>query len=514
MVYLTATGGNPGLVAGTNNAALAEIALLGQCGNLGPNTFVVINEVSTVAAVYAMQPFLSSVSAIGAPASNQQGILEAFTSASSLVSLPGQTPGNAPVIATVPAAELNSLADALSSCVNSNGDLSIGAPCGRLFTAATPTLATAPTDTVLAALDIARNPGHNAAAIFDTIATSPPYQPTLTRAPTDWSIAINYVAPAFLGPTDIAVDGQGTVWVLAATGGPGSSTLSTLTLAGLQASYPQTAMNYGNMAIDPYGDVWVTNTSRGTVQEFTNAGVPVAPPYSGGGIVGPGPIAFDPAGDAWVVNNSATVSELGPGGSPMSPATGYSTGGQNGPVAIAIDSAGNVWTADSAGNTVSKLTNAGVQVSGSPYTNGNLASPFAIAIDSINDAFVANEAGSTLTEFAASGNPPIATNYSGGGLVVPIALMLDGANTAWTVNAGQNTISALPVTSTGQTGYGSAFLTNPLKLAVDGAGNVWVANVGTSVAGSGTITQFVGAAQPVVTPLSLAVKTATIGRKP
>jgi len=41
-----------------------------------------------------------------------------------------------------------------------------------------------------------------------------------------------------------------------------------------------------------------------------------------------------------------------------------------------------------------------------------------------------------------------------------------------------------------------------------------VANVGTGVAGSGVITQFLGAAQPVVTPLSLAVRTANIGRKP
>ena len=516
LVYLAATGGNPGLAAGTNNAALAEIELLGQCGNLTPNTFVTVNELTTVAAVYALQPFLSSVSAISAPASNRQGMVEAYASAASLVSLPGHVPGNAPSIATVPAAELNSLADALSSCVNSNGDLSSSAPCGRLFGPATPTGAPAPTDTVLATLDIARNPGHNAAAIFNTITPSPPYMPTLATAPADWSIAINYVAPAFHTPADIAVDGQGTVWVLAApgTGGPGSSTLSTLTLAGLQASYVQTATNYGNMAIDPYGDVWLTDTNRSNVQEFTSAGALAASPFSGGGIVGPGPIAFDPAGDAWVVNDSATVSELSPGGSPMSPATGYATGGRNGPVAIAIDSAGNVWTADSAGNSVAKLSNAGAQVSGSPYTNGNLASPFAIAIDSTNEAFVANEAASTLTKFAASGTPPATASYSGDGLIVPIALTVDGANTAWAVNAGQNTISALPAASSGQTGYGSAFLTNPYKLAIDGAGNVWVANVGTGVAGSGVITQFLGAAQPVVTPLSLAVRTANIGRKP
>jgi hypothetical protein len=160
------------------------------------------------------------------------------------------------------------------------------------------------------------------------------------------------------------------------------------------------------------------------------------------------------------------------------------------------------------------LTNQGVQMSASPYSNGNLASPFSIAIDSQNDAFVVNRTASTLTEFASSGTPPVTTGYSGSGLVVPIALAIDGANTAWAVNAGANTISALPSTSVGQTGYGSTVLKNPYKIAVDGSGNVWVANLGSGVAGSGMITQFVGAAQPVVTPLSVAVKAAKLGQRP
>ncbi len=450
LVYLTATGGNPGLAPGTNNAALAEIALLGECGNLGPSTFVTINELSTVAAVYALQPFISSIGAIGAPGSNLQGLTSGFTTANSLVNLPGHTPGNAPAIASIPVAELNSLADAVSSCVNSNGSLVAAAPCGRLFGPATPTNGTAPTDTVQALIDIARNPGHNAAAIFNTIASNPAYAPGLTVAPADWSIAINYAAPSFSSPVDLAVDGNGMVWVLAATGGPGSTTVSTLTLAGLQGSYVQTAMNYSNMALDPIGNAWLTNTNRSSLMEINSSGV-LSGPFTGGGMVGPGPIAFDPAGDIWVVNNSATVSELNPIGAAVF-GSGFATGGANGPVAIAIDSRGQVWTSDSSGNTVSKLTNQGVQVSGSPYTNGGLASPFSIAIDSSNDAFVVNRTASTITEFASSGTPPGTTSYSGSGMVVPIALAIDGANTAWAVNAGANTISSLPATESGADG--------------------------------------------------------------
>ncbi len=516
MVYLAAVGGNPGLAPGTNNAALAEIALLGPCGNLRSYTFVTINELSTVAAVYAMQPFLSSISGIGAPLSNQQGLIEGFTTAASLVSLPGHTPGAAPAIATVPTVALNSLADALSSCINSDGNLSSSAPCGRLFTAATPTGASAPVDTVGAAVDVARNPSHNAATIFNTITSTAPYQPTLTTAPADWTIAINYVAPAFCTPADLAVDSQGTVWVVASPGtaATGSSTVSTLTPVGLQASYVQVSTNFGNVAIDPLDNVWLTDANHSGVVELNNAGVrATSNPFSGGGIQGPGPLAFDPAGDAWVLNNNASVSELSASGVAMSPANGFATGAGSA-VALAIDAQGQVWTADSGSNAVSKLTNGGTAASGSPYTNGGLSSPFAIAIDSSNEAFVANRTTSQVVKFAASGAPPATTSYPGSGVTVPIALAMDGANTAWVVNGGANTISAVPASNSGQTGYGSAYLTNPYKLAIDGAGNLWVANVGTSVAGSGVITQFVGAAQPVVTPQSVAVKNGAIAQRP
>ncbi len=72
-------------------------------------------------------------------------LLNAFAAAQNLVDIhSGQAPGTAPAIATVPAAEINTLADILSSCVNSNGNTSSTAGCGRLFTAATPAGGVAP----------------------------------------------------------------------------------------------------------------------------------------------------------------------------------------------------------------------------------------------------------------------------------------------------------------------------------------------------------------------------------
>src|SRR5579875_2543879 len=72
-VYLVATGGNPGLGAGGNNPALAMVAALGNCGNLSPSQFIWINEVTTVAAAWALAPFVTDISHIGSSATNYDG---------------------------------------------------------------------------------------------------------------------------------------------------------------------------------------------------------------------------------------------------------------------------------------------------------------------------------------------------------------------------------------------------------------------------------------------------------
>ena len=522
-VYLVVTGGNPGLSGGSNNAALSLMASLGACGNLGPSSSINVNEVTTVAAVYALQPFMTSPSTLGAPPSNQQGILNAFTTIASLVSSAGAAPGAPPTIATVPVAEINTLADAVSSCVNSNGNLSPGTACGRFFAAATAPGGAPPTDTISALMNIARNPGHNASAIFRAVTASPPYQPTLTTAPSDWTIAIDYLAPAFATPTDLAIDSAGTVWVLSTPGTAtaGSSTVTTLTLGGITASFPQTLASLGNMAIDQFDHLWLTDTNLSNVIELTSSGARASTnAFTGGGIQGPGPIAFDSAGHAWIVNNGASVSELNASGVSLSPANGFPTGGAHGPVALAVDATGSIWTADGAGNTVSRQLNGGQQAAGSPFSGNGLSGPFALALDAEGEAIVANRSASSLTRFLLPGSSLASVTYTGAGLNGPVALAVDGGGTVWVANGGADTVSEIPlvdaggVGQSGVIGYGLAVLTNPYKLAVDGSGNVWVMNLGTKVAGSGTITQFVGVAAPVVTPMSIAVKTNSIGQRP
>jgi secreted PhoX family phosphatase len=63
------------------------------------------------------------------------------------------------------------------------------------------------------------------------------------------------------------------------------------------------------------------------------------------------------------------------------------------------------------------------------------------------------------------------------------------------------------VASAGYTASGT--LNGPNAIAVDPSGNVWIANNSNN-----TMTELIGAATPVVTPLAVGVKNNTLGTKP
>jgi hypothetical protein len=65
-VYITSSGGNPGLGSGTN-ANILLVAALGSCGNLGSSTNININEVTTAAAAFALGQYFTP--AVGGPSS-------------------------------------------------------------------------------------------------------------------------------------------------------------------------------------------------------------------------------------------------------------------------------------------------------------------------------------------------------------------------------------------------------------------------------------------------------------
>jgi hypothetical protein len=193
LVYLVASGGNPGLTPGTNNAALSMLAALGPCGNLSASTFIFVNELTTVAAVYALAPYMTSPSAIGSAPGDAAALASAFTLASYFANTTtGNTPGTGvPLGTTVPVAQINTIADILSTCINSTGGVSgDSTPCGTLFSLTTPTGITPATDTVTALLHLADNPSLNTAALYNLVTPTAPYQPAQAQTPPDLSVRL------------------------------------------------------------------------------------------------------------------------------------------------------------------------------------------------------------------------------------------------------------------------------------------------------------------------------------
>ena len=206
LVYIVATGGNPGLSPGTNNLALDLMAALGQCGTLTNSTFISIDEVTTVAAVYALAPFMNSYSSIGSALGDASSLAASFANASQLVNYTtGTSPGsNLPLGKTVPVAQINTLANILSTCVNSGGGVAgDNTICGTLFTLTT-SQEIVPTNTIGALLNLANDPSLNTQALFDLDPPYSPFQPQLSVAPSDFSVALIVPNPLQLSSSSIA----------------------------------------------------------------------------------------------------------------------------------------------------------------------------------------------------------------------------------------------------------------------------------------------------------------------
>ncbi len=334
-VYLVGTGGNPGLGGSANNPQIAEIAALGPCGQLTSSTFINMNEVTTVASIWALSPFIAGIANIGATATNAQGLQNAFASVNKVVNIgQGSAPGaTLPTGASLPIAKINTLANILAACINSaGGTAGDGTACGTLFTNTTVN-GVAPTDTFTAALNMAQNPNSHVAALINTTSAAAPFQPTIASA-TDLSLVISYSAGGFSTPRGIAVD--------------------------------------------PAGQVWVPNAGTSTVTQLDINGAPLSGPsgYSVGGLNLPSAIAIDTAGNAWVANSgNSTVSKIAAGG-----ATGstYSGGSMNAPSSIAIDAYGNVFVANFGGTSMTKIGTSGTLTN---LSAAGIAAPIGIAVN-------------------------------------------------------------------------------------------------------------------------------------
>ena len=186
---MLAVGGNPGLGSGASNPKLPLAAYLGACSSLSATHFVSVNEITTVVAASALAGIATSETQIGS--ASQTILANAATRVTTLIDTAS---GRARTVTpdrtgSVPTAKINSLADSLAACVNSDGTTgscqSLMDDSGLSSTSLTP-------DTFNAALLIAQNPAGDPYDIFDLALPSAPFEPVLIDSPSDWSLAAQY----------------------------------------------------------------------------------------------------------------------------------------------------------------------------------------------------------------------------------------------------------------------------------------------------------------------------------
>lgn len=509
-LYLVATGGTP---AGQSaaNAAIGLSAAIGPCGTYKRS--VVINEVTTAATVWALNQFTDATGQIiGTAASNQTGLnnAAAVITVSSLVDVAtGLTPAIFPLGVAPTSDALYTLADILVTCVDSSGPSS--GKCQALFTAATPPAGSAPTTTLEAAVDMARNPGNNVPSLYNLIPDNPPFTPLLAAPPSAWVLAIEY-DPAdteYNDPYELAVDAAGNVWT-ANAGGSSVSVLEAATgyITGSVLG-PADAVFSGptGIAIDVDGNAWASNYTGNSISELTassnySTGVNFAP--AAAAFNGPLTMALGAGGNVFAGNyNSASVSEL-------TASSNYATGlnfapsgaALASPASITVDAQSNVWAANYSSNSVSELTASSGYGTGFNFApaGASFANPISIALDSSGNVWVANKSGASVSELIA---PDYTTGAvfspSGAAINEPLALEFDSADNLWIANNAGNNLSELTAASNYTTGLSFApfsEIQGQYSLALDASGNVWVANNALD-----TISQFIGLANPVLTPV-------------
>jgi len=520
-VYLVSYSGDPG--GGTNTAA-ELMAVLGNCpsgGNLATQVpFVELNEVSTVAAAYALAGYAvdpTDISTTGTTLA-ATGIANAAASAALLYDISGvvnsglgrtATPnGNG----TVPQKTINALANSIATCIDSTGPTSPA--CTSLLGHAGSTggtTGTIPTDTATAAINIAHYPAAAASTIYNVAPLAgQPFLPTLSSAPTDLTITISYSGGGLTSNSSslpqghgMDIDASGNVWIAEYAG----TVLSKFSPLGVATSYSLALNNPMALAIDSASaNVWISSYTGATghVTKYPIGGTYVN--YTTG-IVSPTSIAVDGAGQVWVgnSNNNSLVALNASTGAVNTTTTGN---GVSEPYSIAIEpgATGNVWVGNNFVNDFSVFTHAGATYATST-TYGSLGYSTGNAIDASNNVwFATNNGTGALSKIVAAATSGTAIETG----TPTYGVAIDGNGDAWaTTRAGGKILHYASAASPAMVALTPSTGGAPEAIAIDGAGNVWFED-----RNSAALLEMIGAATPVVTPIAYGTTNTKLGTRP
>jgi sugar lactone lactonase YvrE len=217
------------------------------------------------------------------------------------------------------------------------------------------------------------------------------------------------------GAAGLAFDGYGDLWVA-------NNDSSTLSEYDLSDSYDYPCNDFGfvyvissalnsllgptGIAFDSHGNLWVANGTGNTLVEYSEAqiypstGGALTPAITltanGNSIHGPMMIAFDAGGNLWVANGNQvnyssvvefSAAQLAASGSPTPKVTlTPNAGSLNQPTGLAFDASGDLWVSNIGGNTVVEFTPSQIASSGSPtpsvtVSGASLSGPAGLAFD-------------------------------------------------------------------------------------------------------------------------------------
>ncbi|MGA8940370.1 MAG: TerB N-terminal domain-containing protein [Acidobacteriaceae bacterium] len=277
------------------------------------------------------------------------------------------------------------------------------------------------------------------------------------------------------------------------------------------------------------------------VEEFSTTGEPAsgsqflaADPNFGGGYG----LNLDSAGNVWIAAYSS-VYELSATGSVLSPSvstcgSGYClpTNANAVPSALALDASNNVWVTDLDSNALVELSPQGSLLNniGPTYSPNPLDSPWSLAIDASNYVWIANNNDNDDVESIPneqtslvyfSPDTPLPTSSGPPPFLTFVAI--DGAGNSWSSLEGAACSSSSVCPGVAKTSGTRTPLSGPgydiignenddadvYATAIDGSGDVWMLNKNAQ-----SVTELIGAAAPVVTPLALAVSSNSLGVRP
>lgn len=239
----------------------------------------------------------------------------------------------------------------------------------------------------------------------------------------------------FNGPSGVAVDGQGNVYVADTFNNavkkmpPGCADATCLTALGAGFSTP------GGVTVDGSGVIYVADRGNNAVKKM--------PPGC---------------------TNATCVTTLG--------------GGFFNPIGVTVDGNGAIYVADMLNNAVKKVLPGCADAACVTALGGGFNSPNGVAVDGQGNIYVADTLNDTIKKMPSSCAGPSCVTTLGGGFTAPTGIALDGSGNLYVTESGSNVVKEMPVGCNDPgcvTDLGSGF-DRPNGLTVDGQGNIYIAD--------------------------------------